>query len=361
MNEFRRRLLNIAAAAPFWPALSVAATKPKAPRALGYVPWWMAEAWRDMPLAELDRLVLFEVTVQGDGRVKDNEWAARSRDIAAHARERRVPLDVAFTVHGEDLFNGIFRDARARRSLAEECERWIEQPFVGGLQLDVEGYARADKGAIGAFRDWLAALDAKRRKAQKSLSAFFPADDQFTPYDAASAARIDHWVAQIYDAHSLDAKRTGPLVTRSRDNEVAIPRALARLERLRIPRPAVLLSVPLYGWEWRAAVGSPGARILGEGRLLTYAETPARLMPDDRKVATELAREHGLRRDAEHTPYYSYAEGGAWVQGWFEDMESLTRKLAPERGRGYGLAFFPLGYDRNAIVDPLIRWWRSAA
>src|SRR3954449_4946501 len=111
MNPFRRRLLTMAAAAPFW-AAHAAEQGHASPRALGYVPWWMAEAWRDMPLAELDRLGPFEGTVQGDGRVKDNEWAARSRDIAAHARERRVPLDVAFTVHGEDLFNGIFRDAR---------------------------------------------------------------------------------------------------------------------------------------------------------------------------------------------------------------------------------------------------------
>ena len=84
-------------------------------------------------------------------------------------------------------------------------------------------------------------------------------------------------------------------------------------------------------------------------------------MPDDRKVAIERARVYGLRRDAERTPYYSFAEGAAWSQGWYEDLESLTRKFAPERGRGYGLAFFPLGYDRNAIVEPLLRWWRAPA
>lgn len=359
MNAFRRRLLALTAAAPLWAVGRAYGSN--VPRALGYVPWWMAAAWRDMPFAQLDRLILFELAAQGDGRIKDNDWPARAPEIAGHAREHRVPIEVALTVHGEGLFNQIFSDARARRVLAEQCERWTDRSFVGGLHLDVEGYAAADKGAIAAFRDWLAAIDANRKKARKGLSAFFPADDQFTPYDAASAARIDYWVAQIYDAHSVDAKRTGPVVTRARDNEVGIPRALARLERLRIPRSAILLSVPLYGWEWRAAAGSPGARTLGEGRLLTYAETPARLMPEDRKVATDLARQHGLRRDAEHTPYYSYADAGAWVQGWYEDMESLMRKLAPERGRGYGLAFFPLGYDGNTLVEPLLHWWRSAA
>ena len=331
-----------------------------APRAVGYVPWWMAEGWRDMPLDHLDRLVLFEAAAQSDGRLDDNDWPNRVRELAAFARERRLPVDIAVTVHGEGLFKQIYGDGRARRQLAQNCERWLEQPFISGVHLDVEGYAPANHAAIAAFREWLHAFDGSRRKLGKALSAFFPADDHFTPYDAASAARIDYWVAQIYDAHAVDSKRTGPLITRAQHNPVAISRALARLAALRIPRKAVLLSVPLYGWEWGADSETPGAKVTAEGRLLTYAPTPARLMPDDRKVATDLARQHGLRRDGEHTPYYSYAGSGAWVQGWYEDMESLTHKLAPDRGRGYGLAFFPLGYDRNAIVDPLLQWWRSA-
>jgi hypothetical protein len=81
-------------------------------------------------------------------------------------------------------------------------------------------------------------------------------------------------------------------------------------------------------------------------------------MPYDRLAATTLAREHGLRRDAEGTPYYAYRDGAEWRQGWFEDLSSLTRKLAPERAQGYaGLAFFPLGYDQGEIVEGMLRWW----
>lgn len=321
----------------------------------------MAQGWRDMPIEHLDRLVLFELTVLGTGAVKDNDWHRRASDVAAAARERKLGLDMAVRLEGEALFNQVFGDSKARAMLGQTCLRWLEHPYVAGLHLDVEAYETADAGAIHAFREWLAALDAERRKAGKGLSAFFPADDEFTPYDVASARRIDYWVAQIYDAHAVDAKNTGPLVTRVRSNPVAITRALSRLTKLHVPRRAVLLSVPLYGWEWRAKSGAPGAAAAGHGQLLTYAETPPQLMPDNRKAAIDLARAHGLKRDAEHTPYYAYPDGASWVQGWYEDMESLRRKLAAERGRGYGLAFFPLGYDRNAIVDPLLQWWRSAA
>ena len=66
-------------------------------------------------------------------------------------------------------------------------------------------------------------------------------------------------------------------------------------------------------------------------RLLTFTDTPPQLMPNDRLAASALAREHGLRRDAEDTPYYAYADGAHWRQGWYEDVRSLTRKLAHER------------------------------
>ena len=85
-------------------------------------------------------------------------------------------------------------------------------------------------------------------------------------------------------------------------------------------------------------------------------------MPNDRLAASALAREHGLRRDAEETPYYAYADGAHWKQGWYEDVRSLTRKLARERTQGYaGLAFFPLGYDKGEIVEPMLRWWARSA
>jgi spore germination protein YaaH len=139
-----------------------------------------------------------------------------------------------------------------------------------------------------------------------------------------------------------------------------VPRALARLAALGVPRSRMLLSVPLYGWQWTSASERPGAAARGKARLLTYAETPPSLMPNDRLAARTLAARHGVRRDSEVTPYYAHRQDGQWVQGWYEDLQSLMHKLGPERARGYaGLAFFPLGYDAGEIVEPLLGWWRA--
>jgi hypothetical protein len=355
-------MLQALSALSFWQTAGPARAQDggKLPTALGYLPWWMAAGWQGLPWNRIDRVVLFDAPIQRDGGLLDREWTKRAPGLAAHATAAGVPMDVALTLVEDGEFDRVFGESRARRRLLSSALRWIDQPFVAGLHLDVEGFSAARPAAIGGFREWLHQLDERRRQAGKGLSAFFPASDKFTPYDSANASRIDYWVAQVYDAHWAESKATGPLVTRLRDNPVAVQRALARLQALGVARSSVLLSVPLYGWEWPSDSERPAAATHGRAKLLTFAETPESLMPEDRLAATLLAQRHGLRRDAEDTPYYAYRSGAHWVQGWYEDVTSLTRKLGPERRQGYaGLAFFALGYDKGEIVEALLRWWRS--
>lgn len=349
----RRQALQLLALSP-WLASSVRASPRRVPRALGYVPWWMAAAWEGLPLNSLERIVLFDSPIEKDGRLVDREWLKRVPALA------NASAELALTSFGERHFEEVFGDGARRARLLAEALLQLEQPYVSGLHLDIEGYAQAAPEALAGFRAWLAQLDGRRRALGKTLSAFFPASESFAPYDADAAQRVDYWVAQLYDAHWPESAATGPLVTRRADHPVAVPRALARLAALGVAREAVLLSVPLYGWEWPSDSEHPGAAALGRARLLTYHETPPALMPNDRLAATTLAKRHGLRRDAEETPYYAYRDGGQWRQGWFEDLRSLTRKLAPERAQGYaGLAFFPLGYDKGEIVDAMLAWWKA--
>lgn len=363
MAASRRAVLQAAAAL----ALSACAPRARpgaaagaARRAAGYLAWWMAPGWRAMGLERFARLVLFDAPILPDGRLEQRDWPAMAPGLIEHARAHGTPLELALTLFDEGGFARLFGNPAALERLLGECRQSLETPWLAGLHLDIEGYEAASAPALAAFRAWLAALEASARALGKTLSAFYPASDSFAAYDAAAAARIAWWVAQLYDAHWAGSGETGPLVTRRADNPVAVPRALARLAALGIRRASVLLSVPLYGWQWPSVSDQPGARALGRARLLTFAATPASLMPEDRLAARELAARYGLRRDAEHTPYYAYRDDSRWLQGWYEDLDSLTRKLAPERSRGYGgLAFFPLGYDGDRIVAPLLRWWEA--
>lgn len=364
MNPARRRALKAATALALAPAaLAPAMARAQAagaPAALGYLPWWMAAGWRTLRLDSLDRLVLFDAPIGADGALERRAWQEIAPGLAAHARLRGLGVDLALTLLGEGDFERVFAPPRARERLLEDCARCLDDAMLAGLHLDIEGYSEAGAAAITGFRLWLAALHELAAGKGKTVSAFFPASDAFHAYDMAAAGRMAYWVPQLYDAHWAESKVTGPLVTRHEANAVGIARALARLGALGVRRSRMLLSVPLYGWQWPSASERPGAAALGKARLLSFAETPVELMPNDRLAASSLALAHGLRRDGEQTPYYAYRDANRWLQGWYEDMASLTHKLGPERARGYaGLAFFPLGYDGGEIVERLLRWWRA--
>lgn len=363
MNRFRRRILAAAAASALLREAGPAHAEngaPPAPRALGYLPWWMAAGWKDIAWHWLDRLVLFDAPIEADGSIVDRKWREIAGGLLARAPLASVPVELALSLFEEEHFKAVFGARAARKRLLEAAVASLEHAAISGLHIDVEGFSKASEAATAGFREWLAALDEARRAKKKILSAFFPASDAFTPYDKASAALPDYWVAQIYDAHWAGSETTGPIMTRAPGNPVAIPAALERLAALGVSRERVLLSVPLYGREWPSDSDQPGARSRGEGALLTFAPTPQELMPKDRRVATDLARRYGLRRDGESTPYYAYYDGRHWNQGWYEDYSSLTRKLGPERAAGYaGLAFFALGYDQGRLVHAMLHWWRA--
>jgi spore germination protein YaaH len=350
----RQALQSLLALSLAWRLPQAGAAQP-VPGALGYLPWWMAAGWKTFPFQKLDRIALFDATIGEDGAVAARDWDTR-------APKADVPLDLTLTLFAQTQFDALFSEPRRRARLLAAVSTLVARPFVAGIHLDIEGYEEARPAALAGYRRWLAEIDEVRRKHGKSLSAFYPASDVFRPYDRAAAQRIDYWVAQVYDAHWPESKVTGPLVTRNTGNPAAVPRAVARLAALGVAPRSVLLSVPLYGWEWPATSEHPGAGTRGRARLLTFTDTPAQLMPEDRLAASALARAHGLQRDAEETPHYAYRDGTQWRQGWYEDVQSLTRKLAPEREQGYaGLAFFPLGYDQGEIVGPMLRWWARSA
>ncbi|HYE99379.1 MAG TPA: hypothetical protein VEJ18_10730, partial [Planctomycetota bacterium] len=83
------------------------------------------------------------------------------------------------------------------------------------------------------------------------------------------------------------------------------------------------LSNDYGGTEWTCRGDGPRAPIVGKPRRLGAAEARAK------------AEKHGrLFDDRQKAPWYRYRDGEHWVQGWYEDEESLKAKLEWLRGQG---------------------------
>src|SRR3954470_7801222 len=122
MNRLRRRVLAAITTAPLWSRAAAQGKPPaRAPRALGYLPWWMSAGWQAMPLAQLDRIVLFDSPIGRDGRLGGHSWIERAVPFLNHAKRSRLPVEVALTLPDHEGFTNTFGDAARRSRLLADC------------------------------------------------------------------------------------------------------------------------------------------------------------------------------------------------------------------------------------------------
>ena len=103
------------------------------------------------------------------------------------------------------------------------------------------------------------------------------------------------------------------------------------------------------------APGAPGnlAATAGPGVTVPYSAPPE--MVGGAPSARDQAATHGVQRDADsETPWYRYRTEDGWRQGWYDDAESVKRKVEFARSRGLGgIAIFPLAYGDMEIWQHL--------
>jgi spore germination protein YaaH len=322
---------------------------PAGPEIWAYHAYWMRDAWRVYDLRAFARLIFFDLVAAHDGRIAERHgWPEEWLAFRQAARAAGVSVDPAVTVLGKPAFSAIFGSASARKRLLAETAALARE--AGGVHLDVEVYETVEPSTLAHFHTFVAelrvALDAPPRRI---LTAFVPPGEL---YGAAELRAFDAVVAQGYDAHWQNGPSSGPVALLSGDLPAWRPTA-EKLLREGVERSRILLSTPLYGYEWPTTSDAPGAPTRGPGGILTLAPLPPSLLPDLRTSALARAAQHGLRREpASGAPWYAFRAEDGWRQGWFDDPTSLAPRLefvAAERLRG--VALFVLGYDGGMLLE----------
>lgn len=327
----------------------------------GYHPWWTGDRWEAYPHGLLDQLFFFEVELAPDGSVSNPRgWPAEWEALRSRALGERLPLVPTLTLHGSGAFQALFTDRASWNRAVESVLGLLDDPLVRGLHLDIELFEPVSPAAREGYTAFVAELSRRMdaRDPALGLSLFALAFDDADVFDeAALAPLVDYLVVQGYDLHSQGEGRAGPLAALEGWDGLNWPAVLARYDALGIPRGKLVMGVPLYGYEWPTETAEAGSATQGVGVGVPLVAPPG-LLPELPR-AWEQAERHGLQRDpVSGTPWYAYRDpAGTWVQGWFEDRESLLAKYRFVRREGLaGVAFFPLAYGDPRVWEDLRRF-----
>lgn len=332
-----------------------------APMAWGYIGWWQPQSWRTAALGQMDRVLFFELKVGPTGEIAErNGWPENWADLRLAVRQNNTPLDLTLTLFEPATFNSLFTSTDAINRLLDATSLLAGSKDVDGLQLDFEIYSHARPDAIDRYREFVRELSKRLRQQspRKNLSIFLPVGGESRLYDSATLEQVDHVVLQGYDSHWLESKTAGPVAPVTGTDAVTWEKAVALGASLGVPKTRMLLSFPLYGYEWKVKGRSLRSPTTGKGSPTSFAPILVDRPHDIEVSVQDQVRRYGSSHDPiSGSSYYQFRrKDGQHMEGWFEDWWALGRKvdylLNEKLG---GIAFFVLGYDDGQLVDYFFR------
>lgn len=337
----------------------------QAPQTWAYFAWWLPDSWRTERFSALDRLLFFEISVNGKGEIVErNGWPERWTDLRAAAKAKQIPVDLTLTLFDPHAFDALFSSERASRELLDGAMALAADAHVAGIHIDFEVYEKVRPAALAGFQRFVLTLSSELKKMSppRSLSVFFPMGGASVMYEPATLAGLEMVVMQGYDAHWKGSATAGPVAPVDGKEAVTWRNAVTLADSLGVSRERILMSFPFYGYEWPVKDRAPRSATSGSGELVSFAPLAPNRVPAIKADVQARVREHGASHDAlSASSRYTFKNAdGNWVEAWFEDWWSLNRKIDfVRRERLGGMAFFVLGYDNDELLDLYIR--RAAA
>lgn len=313
----------------------------------GYASWWVEPDMNGILSSKFDRLAFFEIEISPNGDIANaHGWPDGHRTLRNIANTGSIPLDLTMTLKGKENFETLFSSDEAVSRLTANCLTLLRDRGVAGLQLDIELYDPTTDRSVAAFRKFVTNLASMMKLQNKILSVFVPMGGPMI-YDRSSLRNVDWVLMQSYDAHWSDSAQAGPVAPLRGPEAVTWSHALETANSLGVPSHRVLMTFPLYGYEWRVTNASVRGESAGTAGITSLVPVdgldPKYIIGDVRSRTTK----HGCKLDnPTGSMHYSYEAADGMHVGWYEGLWSMRRKRDFVRKNGVaGMAFFVIGYD----------------
>jgi len=327
---------------------------------LGYLPYWSINDAGDVSAIDFDlvsTIAYFSVGARADGTLLRSGagWAGWNSALmtsvtdTAHARGVKIVLTVTMMA-----WNGNYADMTAlltsgsrRARLVSEIVAQVKARNADGVNLDFEPVPNSLEAQYTSFvRELKAGLANGGARSYLTVATMAGAARWDTGYDLTgltATGAADALMVMAYDFNWSGSARAGGVAPLSSPYVLDVREAMADHLAI-VPSQKIIWGVPYYGRAWTTtstSLNSTTCASAGGCTAATWAPTYT--------IARVGAAEHGRRWDpTAAVPWYYYRDAGrnAWVQAYYDDVQSLALKydlVNVNELRGIGI--WSLGMD----------------
>lgn len=335
----------------------------------GYLPYWaLSSSLRQYLRYDLvTSIAYFGVPVNADGTLSSSGegwsgWAsANMTDVInrAHARGVRVLLTVTMMAWDGNYtpMSTLLTSASNRDRLAGQIAAAVKARNADGVNLDFEPMPNSLEAAYTAFvRDVKAKLLGTGAGSYLTVAATGGAASWDEGYDLVgltASGAADAIMAMGYDFNWSGSARAGGVAPIDSPYVLDVGGAMAAY-RSRLPGSKIIWGVPYYGRAWTTTGAELNARTCRSTGSCTAATWAPRYVD-----ALQAVAEHSRAWDPNgQVPWYTYWSNtySAWVQGYYDDAQSLSAKYALVKAhgmRGVGIWHLLMDVERPELWSAL--------
>jgi spore germination protein YaaH len=326
-----------------------AAPQPDAGRPERTVYAWFPRNFGNWDTSAIDwsaitHLCFRSVVLQPDGALREPVPREKVRGLVEEAHAHGVKVTVL--VWGTDAAGSSRYLARHRDRAVESLVGYVRDNGLDGLNMDDETWAETNAETNGPNRELVTAFFGALRGGLDDLRPglhltwasppVIDAGDRYGeawPDYRAIADTIDGFCIMSY---CMAPPRTGwttgaqpvsggPIVTGHRRDYTTCIADYVAATGGRADKLLLGIANDRGGTEWTCRGPDALSPIVGDPRPLSPEEARARAVEYGRRFHSE-----------QQEPWYRHPDGDLWVQGWYEDDESLKAKLDLAAARGVG-------------------------
>lgn len=322
---------------------------------------WMGEAWKYYRLEDIDRILYYDYLI--DPKTGKNlnpmpSWESTGLHGKLIETKASTQVDLVLGLYGARSLKKFLSNFSAQDTLINEVIRLLSSETHPGHGLHLDFGTRIfDLTSVRAFEAFALKLNVRLKNVLPDfhLSMTLPNRAPQGSYNFNSLnLYMDRFILMGYDYHEL-GHGFGPTSFFEGANQWGdhdIYRDIAYYHTSGLPYEKMLLSLPLFGVEWKSM-----ERKFGAGPL----EDSLNLRP----LGYFLERQGvNIKYDLGSQTYYDIVawkdtvedgKSGQWLHQWWDTAYSLERKSSQARKAGLGgICLWALGYDQWQGAQPKV-------